>query len=93
MREAYEKYEAVEDDRNRLVGACLVTNTALLEILSRVYVHNKNMPQGVKDVVMLIYTNAQKALSDDEVLRDVVESVKTKISIAPEEATKDEKQD
>ena len=34
MRAAYEKYEAVEDDRNKLVGACLVTNTALLEIIN-----------------------------------------------------------
>ena len=96
MREAYERYEGVEDDRNRLVGACLVTNTALLEILNTVYVHNRNLPQGVKDLIVLQYVNCQKALSDDDMLRQVVESVKANLNgtVRQEKAvSEDEKQD
>ena len=91
MRLAYEKYEAIEDDRNKLVGACLVTNTALLEILNSVYVHSKNLPQGVKDYVMLQYTNCQKAISNDELLLQVVESVRNTINEKAE--GENEKQD
>lgn len=80
MRTAYEKYELTEDDRNKLVGAVMVQNTAILEILSLVYVHNKNIPQGVKDLVTLKYANCQKSLEDDELLRAVVDSVREKIS-------------
>lgn len=96
MREAYERYEGVEDDRNRLVGACLVTNTALLEILNTVYVHNRNLPQGVKDLIVLQYVNCQKALSDDDMLRQVVDSVKANLNgtVQQEKAvSEDEKQD
>ncbi len=92
MRAAYEKNGSVEDDRNRLVGACLVTVTALLEMNSTVFVHNKNIPQGVKDLVVQEYANTKKALSDDELLRAVVESVREKITFT-EEAPEDEKQD
>lgn len=92
MREAYERYECVEDDRNRLVGACLVTNTALLEMFSTAFIHNKNLPQGVKDLVVLEYANTKKALSDDEVLKAVVESVREKVT-GTEGAAENEKQD
>lgn len=81
MKEAYEKYESVEDDRNRLIGAVMVQNTVILEILYAVFVHNKNLPQGVKDLVVLQYANGQKALGDDEVLRAIVESVRDKINL------------
>lgn len=80
MRTAYEAYQSVEDDRNRLIGAVMVQNTALLEILSSVYVHNKNLPQGVKDLVVLKYANAQKALGDDAILKAIVDSVREKIN-------------
>lgn len=96
MRAAYEKYEAVEDDRNKLVGACLVTNTALLEMMNCVFVHNKNLPQGAKDFVLLQYTNCLKALSDDKLLGEIVESVREKINAAgelKEAVTEDEEQD
>lgn len=79
MRQSYDKYESVEDDRNRLVGAVMVQNTAILEILSTVYVNNKNMPQGVKDLVNLKYANCLKALGDDETLRAIVETVREKV--------------
>lgn len=82
MRASYEKYESVEDDRNRLVGAVMVQNTALLEILTTVYVNNKNLPQGVKDIVNLKYANAQKAIGNDDTLRAIVESVREKIETA-----------
>lgn len=80
MKSAYEINALKEDDRNRLIGAVMVQNTALLEILSSVYVHNKNLPQGVKDLVVLKYANVQKALSDDELLIAIVESVREKVN-------------
>jgi hypothetical protein len=80
MRIAYELNATKEDDRNRLIGAVMVQNTAILEMLSSVYVHNKNLPQGVKDLIILKYANAMKALSDDEILCAVVESVREKIN-------------
>lgn len=88
MKTAYEINATKEDDRNRLIGAVMVQNTALLEILSSVYVHNKNLPQGVKDLIILKYANAMKALSDDEILCAVVESVREKINFqAPSDVT------
>lgn len=79
MCNSYEKYEHTEDDRNRLVGAVMVQNTALLEILTTVYVNSKNLPQGVKDLINLKYANCQKALGDDEMLRAIVDAVREKV--------------
>lgn len=79
MRESYEKYENTETDRNRLVSAVMVQNTALLEILTTVYVNSKNLPQGVKDLINLKYANCQKALGDDKLLCAIVESVREKV--------------
>lgn len=90
MKEAYEKYETVEDDRNRLVGAVLTQNTAILDMLRTVYANNKNLPQGVKDVVMLEYANTKKALGDDELLRSVVDSVHEKVNAGTEVAVSSE---
>lgn len=89
MRESYEKYESTETDRNRLVGAVMVQNTALLEILTTVYVNSKNLPQGVKDLINLKYANCQKALGDDKLLCAIVESVREKVGTNME-AEKDE---
>lgn len=87
MRAAYELNATKEDDRNRLIGAVMVQNTAILEMFARIYVHNKNMPQGVRDLVILTYANTLKALDDDELLRSIVESVREKINLVetPEE--------
>ena len=84
MRASYDKYESVEDDRNRLVAALAIQNTAILEILRTVYVNSKNLPQGVKDVVTLEYANALKTLGNDETLRAVVEAVREKVTAVAE---------
>lgn len=82
MRQSYEKYESVEDDRNKLIGAVFIQNTAILEILTTVYVNSKNMPQGVKDLVNLKYANCLNTLESDESLRGVVEAVRKEIGVA-----------
>lgn len=82
MKEAYEINATREDDRNRLIGAVMVQNTAILEMFATIYVHNKNIPQGVKDLVILTYANTLKALDDDALLRSIVESVREKINFA-----------
>ncbi len=91
MRETYEKYENTENDRNRLVGAVMVQNTALLEILTTVYVNSKNLPQGVKDLINVKYANCQKALGDDEMLCAIVESVREKVGTDFEAQGEEEK--
>jgi hypothetical protein len=83
MREVYERYENVEDERNKLVGAVMVQNTALLEILTTVYAHNKHLPQGLKDIVNLKYANCHKMLNNDQTLCAIVESVRRKVSDEP----------
>lgn len=89
MKSAYEQYQSVEDDRNKLIGAVMVQNTALLEILNTVYINNKNLPQGVKDIVNLKYANCMKTLENDKVLCAIVESVREKIGSETEGVTEE----
>lgn len=82
MKEAYDQYGAMEGERNRIVGAVLATNSAILEILTTVYVNSKNLPQGVKDLVNLKYANCLKTLEDDKQLMAIVEAVRNNIGSA-----------
>lgn len=79
MKISYDQYGAMDGERNRVVGAVLATNVAILEILTTVYVNNKNLPQGVKDLVNIKYANCLKTLEDDTRLRAVVEAVRNNI--------------
>ena len=90
MKESYDRYGAMEGERNRVVGAALATNAAILEILTTVYVNSKNLPQGVKDLVNLKYANCLKTLEDDEQLRAVVEAVRDNIGTAKSTGIKTE---
>lgn len=81
LKESYDKYGALEGDRDRLIGAIVVTNTAILEILQTVYANSKNMPQGIKDIVNLKYANCLKAMESDETLKSVVAVVRDTIGI------------
>lgn len=92
MYESYEKYGQTESDRNKLIGAVMVQNTAILDILSTVYVNSKNMPQGVKDLVNLKYANCLKAIEDDETLLAIVAAVREKIDTNTESASEEEKE-
>lgn len=80
----YEKYEGIEDDRNRLVGALVIQTTTILEILSAVYANSKNLPQGVKDIVNLKYAHCLQKMDSDEALRAVVDMVRQSLGIAVE---------
>jgi hypothetical protein len=93
MHESYEKYGQTESDRNKLIGAVMVQNTAILDILSTVYVNSKNMPQGVKDLVNLKYANCLKTIGDDETLLAIVAAVREKIETNTESASEEEKED
>lgn len=93
LKASYDRYGLVEAERNRIVGACVALNTATLEILSLVYTHNKNLPQGVKDLVTMKYANCLKQLEDDEKLSAIVESVREGLrqgSTEPTEAPTEE---
>jgi hypothetical protein len=67
----------------------MVQNAAILEMLATVYVHNRNVPQGVKDLVTLRYANVEKILSNDDLLRSIVESVRDKINTQDIEQTEE----
>jgi uncharacterized protein YxeA len=92
LKKSYDKYGETEDDRNRVIGVLVAQNTAILEILVAVYPHSKNLPQGVKDLVMLQYANYLKALDNDEKLKSIVASVREGInsSFVAEEPTEEE---
>ena len=90
LKTTYEKYGETEADRNRIIGTLVVQNAAMLEMLVAVHVNNKNLPQGVKDLVTLKYANCLKALDDDEQLKAIVTDIRAKISASSEEATETE---
>lgn len=96
LKAAYDAYGATEDDRNRVVGALVAQITAVLEILTTVYVNSKNLPQGVKDIVSLKYANCLKSLDNDTQLKAIVEAVRDNIggghNTPTEEVKKDEEQ-
>jgi hypothetical protein len=79
LQEAYQKYGATELDRNKVLGALAAEIATVLEILSTVYVNNRNLPQGVKDLVTIKYANCLKALENDEELASVVKAVRAAI--------------
>ncbi len=84
LKEAYDTYGAADGERNRVVGALVAQNTAILEILTTVYANSKNLPQGVKDLVNLKYANCLKTLENDSQLAAIVEAVRTNISATAE---------
>ena len=75
MKKKYIEYEGVEDDRNRIIGAVMVQNAAILDILCGVYANSSVLPQGVKDLTYLRYDRCQRALDDDERLKACVQAV------------------
>ena len=80
MREAYDKYGETETDRNRVIGAVMEQNAAILEILQFAYSNSSKLPQGIKDVINLKYANALKALANDEAVLAIVKAVREGIN-------------
>lgn len=74
MKEKYQQYENVEDDRNKIVGAVMIQNATILDLLATIYA-NSNLPQGVKDIVSLKYARCNKAFDDDDKLKSIVLAV------------------
>jgi hypothetical protein len=82
---ACEKYGASEEDRNKIIGALATEAGTVLDILSTVYVNNKVLPQGVKDLVTTKYAGCLKALNNECGLASIIEAVHS----AANEAKKD----
>lgn len=76
MREKYAEYEDIEDDRNKLVGAVLVQQETLLEIVTSVYTNSSNLPQGEKDLILYKYSKCLSTLDNDDKLRECVKAVR-----------------
>lgn len=79
-----------DEERDKQMAAILVTNTAILEIMSRVFPNSKQLPQGVKDVVNMTYANAMKAIGDDQQLANLVANSKNLLAAGTEKAASDE---
>jgi hypothetical protein len=88
MKNKYTEYESAEDDRNKLVGAVMVQNEAILEILATVYA-NSNLPRGVKDLISLKYAHCVAALDEDEKLKACVLAVKDAMHESDEDGAKE----
>lgn len=76
LRETYERYGETELDRNKVIGALAAEISTVLDILSAVYVNNRNLPQGIKDLINMKYARCMKALENDGELASVVEAVR-----------------
>ena len=86
----FAKVKQSNAERDKQLAAVMVTNTAILEILTRVYPNSKNLPQGVMDVVNMTYANAMKAINDDEQLSALVTASKGLLAAGTEKAASDE---
>jgi phage-related protein len=82
LRAEYARYNEVESERNRVIGALAAETTAVLEILQFAYGQSKNLPQGVKDVINLKYANCLKIVGDDEQLKGVIGSLRESVNQA-----------
>lgn len=71
LKRKCEELASAEDDRNKLAVANSVQTAVILDILSNVYTHS-TLPQGVKDLVALLYARCQTALDGDEFLKSRV---------------------
>lgn len=63
--------------RDELYQKIVFLEKAILEILATVYANNKNIPQGVKDLVTLIYAGARKKDSDAVEIEQATEAPET----------------
>ena len=85
MQTTYERYGLTEDERNIYMGAVIAQNTAILEILYTICSNNKNLAQGIKDIVSLKYANCLGVLSDDNKVKALITGVKDKLAVATDE--------
>lgn len=87
---ACEKYGASEEDRNKIIGALATEAGTVLDILSTVYVNNRVLPQGVKDLVTAKYAGCLKALENECGLASIIDAVHTALNKT--DSTKDKKE-
>ena len=88
MKKKYEQYENAEDDRDKLVSAVAMQNETILEILASVVINNKNLPQGIKDALALKYARCEKAIDNDENLKNCMLAVKDALHAPSNEGEK-----
>ena len=90
FKEDFKQFQNNDAERDKQLAAVVVTNVAILEIMSRVFPNSKQLPQGVKDVVNITYANAMKAVNDDVQLAALVSASKTMLAAGIEKAASDE---
>lgn len=86
----FAKMKDSEDQRDRQIAAMVITNTAILEIMSRVFPNSKNLPQGTKDLVNITYANAMKSITDDAMLESLVNAAKILLAAGTDKIASEE---
>jgi hypothetical protein len=86
----FTKIKKADAERDKQIAAMIVTNTAILDIMSRVFPNSKTLPQGVKDMVNITYANTMKAINDDQQLTALVEASRILLAAGTEKAASEE---
>lgn len=86
----FTKIKDADAERDKQIAAMIVTNTAILDIMSRVFPNSKTLPQGVKDMVNITYANTMKAINDDQQLTALVEASRILLAAGTEKAASEE---
>lgn len=86
----FTKIKEADAERDKQIAAMIVTNTAILDIMSRVFPNSKTLPQGVKDMVNITYANTMKAINDDQQLTALVEASRILLAAGTEKAASEE---
>ncbi len=87
LKESYDRHQGEEDDRNHAVVTLVALCMTMLEIQMTTYTNNKNLPQGIKDLCLLKYSNCLKTIEADERLKAIYDSIKQAFAPTPEIAS------
>ena len=87
MSKKIEAYGGADEIRNRISGALLEQGTAILEILQFAYANSSKIPQAIKDMINLKYSNLLKKLGNDTELAEIIEKLKKEINSAGNEGS------
>lgn len=95
IQESFDKRQGEEEDRNHAVVTLVALCMTMLEIQMTTYTNNKNLPQGIKDLCLLKYSNCLKTIEEDERLKAIYDSIKqafSPVKEVPEEVTAEEEE-
>lgn len=89
LKASYDRHQGDEEDRNHAVVTLVALCMTMLEIQMTTYTNNKNLPQGIKDLCLLKYSNCLKTIEEDERLKAIYDSIKQAFAPVPEAPSED----